>query len=234
MKHRNLILGILMVLLCSNRESTGPSYIESEIKPISRNEKGEILCKTRFTKNQMGAHSPMPIQYGFCVITKKEIKQFNTIRIDPGLIKDDETFYQLSKYWDGIFHGETNVRQLMEINQGVLESEGQFTALNVKPFQVDLVVSIPEFEKNKKTDLQTNKQKGLYGATGVEYYEAGNIHIVYDFGDILILENKEDDYDESRIGARFDYSNPWTNRNGEEVNIGFAINLVTGVLRLNV
>jgi hypothetical protein len=56
---------------------------------------------------------------------------------------------------------------------------------------------------------------------------------MYDFGNIVIMNNIKNEYEETQIGADFDYFNPWTNDNGDIENIGFEITRISGILRTN-
>ncbi|MGJ8734898.1 MAG: hypothetical protein ACSHW4_17200 [Cellulophaga sp.] len=236
MKYRSIItfcLLILLLLFVSMTNSTGPSYVHAEIKPISINKKGEILCKTRFTKNEMGAYSPMKIEYGFCVITKDTIIEFKTKTINPS---PEASYYDQTKYWYDKFESETNQKQLDEIKKSILKNEYDFSLNQIDSFKIDKVMSISDFEKTKKISLKNNKQKALHNAYSKEYYSDKKVHLLYDFGDILIFNNNNDIDNnklELELGAEFNYynsSNSLINDKGENINLGFEINKVTGIL----
>jgi hypothetical protein len=55
-------------------------------------------------------------------------------------------------------------------------------------FRIKKRIKLTDFEKEKSLDLKKNKQPVLRG-TGSVSYDNGQIHILYDFGDILILSN---------------------------------------------
>ncbi|WP_271766034.1 hypothetical protein [Aquimarina algiphila] len=223
----NILLIMTVFLFSSMMNLTGPSSIASEINPISINENGEILCKTRFTKNQMGGYSPMRVEYGFCILSKDTIIQFR-----GKVLEDNEAYYEQLKYWDDIFKSEINEEQLNELNKEVLKNEYNFSSCNANSFKVDKTMPISEFETNKKINLKDSRQKALHGASSTSYYDEKKVHLLYDFGHILLLNNINDDNDEEELslGSDFDYYNPWVNEEGKEVNIGFDISLVTGVL----
>lgn len=214
---------------------TGPSTIESTIKPISINKKGEILCKTRFTKNEMGAYSPMKIEYGLCILSKDTIIEFKTKTIEPS---PEDSYYEQTKYWDEVFKSETNRKQLDEITKCILKNEYDFSEINIDSFKINKIMSISDFEKTKKISLKNNKQKGLHNACSKEYFSDKKIHLLYDFGDILIFENNNDIDNnglELELGADFDYhnsSNIMVNNKGKKISLGFGISKVTGVIFL--
>lgn len=227
-------LGLIMIMsFDSITLATGPSTIESTICPISINEKGEILCKTRFTKNEMGAYSAMKIEYGFCIISQGTIIEFKTKIIEPS---PDPSYYEQTKHWDSIFTSETTQKQLDEIKEVVLKNEYNFSSVNVASFRMDKTLSINEFEKTKKISLKNRKQKALHNAYNKAYYEDKKVHVLYDFENVLLLDNTNDidtNELELEIGADFDYHNSLNvmiNDKGEKISLGFDISKVTGVI----
>ena len=54
---RNILLVFVLLMCITAAHATGPSYIYSEIRPISINKEGGILCRIRFAKNKMGSTS---------------------------------------------------------------------------------------------------------------------------------------------------------------------------------
>ncbi len=230
---RYFILILLGMILYGNVCATGPSYIESKIIPISINEKGEILCRTRFSKNEMGSHAAKKITYGYCVITAGSIIQYITQEIEPDGFPDHDTFSKSTDYWDSIFNSCFDKDHLSAIGDRI-KSQYHFDLCNISPYKIDTVQSISEFENNKKIDLSITPQLALNGAKSTDYYDNKKIHILYDFGHVVILENMinvNNEYRDSK-GADFDYFNPWTNDEGKTVNIGFETSEVTGVLRI--
>ena len=76
MLQKALLLIPLLFVFSPELLATGPSYIKAGIKPISINDKGEVLCRTRFLKNPSGGHYVLDIEYGLCVLTGDTILQF--------------------------------------------------------------------------------------------------------------------------------------------------------------
>jgi len=222
-------LTILLIPLFGANPITGPSWIESEIKPIAINENGEVLCKTRFSKNEMGAHMAMNVTYGFCIVSTDSIIQYDAKILDPFKIGED-SFYNHLNYWDSVFEAKVTAKALDEIKSEVLKNAHNFSTCNTDSFKVDKVFPISAFEKNRNVNLSKIKQKGLYGAESADYYEDLKIHLLYDFGSILFLHNEIDMDLENVVGADFNYLNPWTDENGIERNIGFELSKVTGIL----
>ena len=220
---------LLSMLFYGYVSVTGPSHITSEISPISINEKGDILCRTRFSKNEMGAHAPMKITYGYCVITADSISQYTTQEVDPNGFPDYETFTKTTSYWDAVFKSSFNTDNLSVIGRK-LKKLHLFESSNVSSYKTDKVLPIAEFETNKHIYLNHSPQWALNGAKSTTYNGDKTIHVLYDFGHIVILEN-DININSKSTGADFDYFNPWTNAKGEIVNIGFDLSKVTGVLR---
>ena len=238
MNIKKIAVCFLVLITCLSFNSikrksiTGPSSIYSQIKPISINKKGEILCKTIFTKNEMGAHSAMKIEYGFCVITNETIIEFLTKTIEP---TPEESYYTQKKYWDSIFKSETNQKEFDVINKRILKDKYNFYSINLNAFKRNQILSISDIEKTKNTPLENNKQKGLRGAYSEAYYN-DKVYLLYDFGNILIFDNNNDidnNGSELEFGATFNYYNAASvieDDNGEMVSFGFDISNVTGVL----
>ncbi len=232
----NSIFLVIVLLLCiAMKNSSGSSSVYAEIKPISINKKGEILCKTRFTKNETGGHVSTRIEYGFSIISNDTIIEFKTKIIEPP--EEYEFYFEQKKHLDSIFRSKTNQQQLEEITDVILKKEYRFLSSNIESYKVDKVLSISDFETTRNISLENNQQKGLYGASSVEYYNEKKVHLLYDFGEILIFNNCNNIYDEEfklgiELGANFDYYNPSniSNNNGENKSLGFGISKVTGVL----
>lgn len=77
----------------------------------------------------------------------------------------------------------------------------------------------------------------MLGAKSKEYFNDQKIQVLYDFGNIIILDNDNNiDQNELELGANFDYhnsSNITTDNNGNKISLGFDISQVTGILVIN-
>lgn len=227
-----LLLTIIIAFITMSMVLTGPSYIESEIIPISINERGQILCKTRFTQNEMGSYSPMMVEYGFCILTNDSIIEFKTKVLNPDKLNNEDEYYIKLKFWDKIFRTETNIDQLNMINNQILDSNYNFSDVNIDKYKIDRKISTSEFEKQKNISLKQKSQKALKNAHNTTYHSKKMLHIMYDFDDVIIIKNRVDFDDDIEIGAYFNYLIPWTDPNGVEKNIDYDIITVTGVLNL--
>lgn len=227
-----LFLIAVMTLVQSAIFATGPSWIESKIRPISINEKGEILCRTRFSKNETGGHTVMKVVYGYCVISADTIIQYKTQEIEPEGFPPSElnTLNETIAFWDAIYNSCFDKDNLCEIGYKI-RNQYHFDSCNVASYKVDKLIKMTDFEKNKTIDVERKPQKALNGALSTAYYEEKMLRVLYDFGNTVILENVNNEVDEIQIGADFDYFNGWTNEVGETKNIGFDNSEVTGILR---
>jgi hypothetical protein len=213
--------------------ATGPSWIESKIRPISINENGDILCRTRFSKNEMGAHRAMKIVYGYCIITTDSIIEYKTHVIEPDEFpaQDLKTLDKITAFRDSIFYSNFDINRLCETGH-TIKKRYSFKHCNVSSYRVDKVLSINDFQKSRNINLETTHQKALNGAISTEYLEEKTIHVLYDFGNILIIKN-EDQMEGPGTGARFNYPKFWTDKNGVKRDIGFDISFIDGVLVIN-
>ena len=230
-----LLLTVIVVAMYSLVFATGPSWIVSTIKPVSVNEKGEILCRTRYEENRMGAHWPMVVSYGYCVLHNGAITEIPiSMEFDPSKFPDDEIneFFKEKIQLDSVFNNCSDTSYLEPLKSHVNEAllEYGFKPCNVNKYKVDKIFTKEQFEKNKKIKIADIPQKALRGATGTDYPEKPQnikIHVLYDFGKLVIVENKGGE--EGITGADFDYYNPWTDENGNKINIGFDYFAITGV-----
>ena len=196
------ILTIILFFCCLSSFATGPSSIRSELYPLSINEKGDILCRTRFEKNWMGAHVPMTVEYGLCVITGDTIIEYLTRRLIPDL-ENDEPYYNERELLDKKFRLCLNYNHTSALESRLIDEYG-FRECNCEPYKVDKVYSFNEFTKEKDVDLKSNRQKTLKNTTSRLSY--GNIKVAYDFGNVLILDNIGED--ETKYGTNFNFQYP--------------------------
>lgn len=207
MSNKKLFGLLIFIFFCRSLSATGPSSIRSEINPVSVNDKGEVLCRTRFEKNETGAYRTMDIEYGFCILSGDSVIQITTTVLNGAAYPDHETFSQHRDYRDSVFKSCFDIRAMSRAEH-MLEREYGFKECNVKAFEKNMTVTLQEFRNETRTDLQEVSQKALHGAKGVFKNDltADKVNIVYNFGHIIIINNiiEEDNYS----GAEFDYPNP--------------------------
>ena len=229
MARKILLFIIILFIFCPELLATGPSHIEARIKPISINDKGEILCRTRFLKNPSGGHYELDIEYGLCVLTNDTILQFpiNTVSFEETANSEEwsrryEVYERQLAQWNSIFQSQFKPMKVGDMDYHAVVEEYGFKEANVGRYVRNDTIFVDEF---KRADLQTTPQKALYGAEGVC---SARTHISYDFGNIVIIENSITDayYGEDfNTGAVFNYPNLWEDR-----DIGYESQLITGVL----
>jgi hypothetical protein len=206
--------------------ATSCSYVKSIIKPISMNEKGEILCKTWFGMNKTGgSYSYDIVKYGFCVLSSDSIHYYKGIT----LVNNGEEidFEENMAFWDAIFNAETAVDQLKTIVSEVLEGSFGFTELNAAKFKKDAIIDHEKFQNQYGIDLNENRQESLFKGFSNKNTFNGKVHLMYDFGGTLFIENdmgcrEADGYGEK--GCDFSYS--YKDRN----TYGFDIDIATGLI----
>lgn len=224
---KKLITIVILAFWASSVFATGPSFVNSRIKPISINDKGEILCITLFTKNEMGAHRGMPVEYGLCVLKDKQIDYYKVYQLkDEDISKDYEFYWKQYYKWDKTFE-RAGIKVATNWFSDEFKSKYSFTENNVSQYKKNQTTTVKRLIKDKNIDVKTSFQLALQGEKGyftdeeMEY----EIRVVYDFGNILILNNMR--RDETEIGVQFNYYN-WL---FEEV--GFEDYNIDGVLFLD-
>lgn len=237
---KRIILVISILLITGSNFATGPSYIYAEMNPVSVNEKGEVLCRTRFLKNDMGGHWFNKIEYGLCVLSEGKIIEFKTKILDPQIIAENdknpdrekkevtmEEYLNMQKHWDWVFKTGLNFEKLSKQQKGICDEYG-FKENNAEKYKVNRVYTVKDFEKERNINLKKQKLKSLKTGQSISNSFPDKVKISYDFDKIILFQN-EDDADESSIGFRFDYINPIFGYQ----NLEYEAHYVTGVLFLN-
>jgi hypothetical protein len=172
------------------------SYLDSEITPISINQKGEVLCKTEFSANLSGGGYAYDfVKYGFCVISQDSIHYFKGVTV--GRVDDysDEKY----SFWDAIYNKATSEKQLKSIVSEVLKNSFEFSELNTEKFKVDTIIEKSAFHTQFGIDINETRQAALFGGLANKYSCRNKIHVAYDFGKVILLDNYshwEDNIDE--------------------------------------
>jgi len=224
---KKLLLSFILMIISFSLLATGPSYINAEIRPISVNDKGEVLCRTRLVKNPIGAHDYMDVEYGFCVVTNGTINHLSSKVLSFYADSlDGDTYMRYRQLYDSIFATVCFDKDVVSELKKLLDYEEYgFTKCNVERFNVGKITSISEFEKSKKIkDILKIPQYALDGGKGY-YDENENIHVLYEFGNIIFTENISQEFKE--VGARFDYVVPLFG------GIEYEYWKITGVIFLN-
>ncbi|WP_163306688.1 hypothetical protein [Dysgonomonas sp. 521] len=224
----------LLLSLAINIMATGPSYTHAGIRPIAINDKGEVLCRTRFIQNPMGGHYYQDIEYGVCVLTADTIiySRMN-ILMQEGFPSDAEREAQYN-YWESVYNSPYDAEQLSSVEYAITYKK-DFRKIDVSTYLRNDTISLSNFKSKYNVDLRTTPQYSLYGGKGFfekggrecydENLEPSTAYAVleYDFGNILLINNEVNDF--SCYGAAFDYVNMF---GGED--IGYEYFRVTGVV----
>lgn len=206
------LTSLLMFLRITCSLATGPSSLTSEIRPISVNDKGEVLCRTRYQENGMGAHDLLPVEYGLCILSSDSIFELRTFDLKYwGEYPDMETYLDLLKKNDSIFLSPFDDKLLLR-EEREIAIRYNFKESNVQLYLRNDTLLLKKFEKLKGVDLVKHPQFALHGAKG--YYSCDDdveverlLHRLYDFGKIVVLYSYTNDTE--NIGATFDYINPF-------------------------
>lgn len=208
--------------------ATGPSHVFSRIRPISINDKGEVLCITEFTKNEMGAHRGMPVEYGLCVLKDKQIDYYRVYQLKDEDTYDDRDFYWPQRHrWIKTFE-RAGIKVATNWFTDDFKSKYSFTENNIKPYKKNIKTTVKKLVESRNIDIKASFQLALKDEKAYFKEEDMNneIEILYDFGNVLILKNKR--RDETEIGVGFNYYN-WL-FDGE---VGFEDYDIDGILFLD-
>lgn len=216
---------VVNILLVSSVYATGPSYIQSTMNPVAVNSKGDVLCYTRYVKNEMGAHYPMPIVYGYCILTQDTIIHYtmHVLKWDEEN-EDLEAYSARHKLWESVYKGRFKKKYLTE----AIREQYNFGEEGVARYKVSKTMPLTEFNTMTGVDLMKTRQKALFGAVSKnDYSQHGKkVHVLYDFGNVVVLQNSSVE-DEENYGSIFNYINYLF------PNVGYEYNTVTGVVFTN-
>lgn len=222
--HLPISLLLASLFFLSPAGATGPSYILSEMRPVAVNDRGDVLCHTRFEQNPTGSYTWMSVVYGYAILTPDTIRHYtlNVLDYDSYSETDDEYMVKRKK-WESIFEGPFRERYLLP----EIQAEFGFTPEGLDAFRVDRTISVSEFNTLKNTDLHQLRQQALFGGLSRNNYAeyADRVHILYDFGHIVVLHNRFEESAEHDKGSTFNYTYPW----GDE-RMDYDYSIVTGVL----
>jgi len=226
-KLKSLLIILAGLLWGGYARATGPSYIYSEMRPVAINDSGDVLCYTRFEDNEMGMSWPVPVTYGYRILSHGGGMTDYTIHellwSDMDADWDDEymdNYQEERDRWQSIFEGEFNEKYLLPSDR---EKYG-FSSEGIEAYRVDCVMPLSEF----RFDLFAVTQSAVGGGFSTNDYSkhGDKIHVLYDFGHIVILQNvvHYDPVEMESVGSSFDYVNSLFPGSDYDVSI------VTGVV----
>ncbi|MCD8102643.1 MAG: hypothetical protein LUE26_08790 [Alistipes sp.] len=221
----------VLLLVTSALFATGPSFIKAEINPVAVNDKGEVLCRTRYEANPMGSSTFVDIEYGFCILSHNTIIEpadRYVLKYSP--LYDMEAYLEHRAHWDSVFASPLDTVKPTDAERMYIGRYG-FNRSNAAEYSCVVTTTVGEFMRERGTDLSAEPQKALRGGTG-RYLPGGErdpeVRLVYDFGNILVFRHEES-YEKQFPDSRFDYLNPIF---GDE-QVEYEISVVSGVLFLN-
>lgn len=206
---KKVLTYLTVILLCSSSLlATGPSNMQALIRPISIDDNGYILCRTKFMQNPMGGHNYQDYEYGFCVIGPDSIvfEEAQVIKYD--FYNDDDIYMNHIAYWDSIFNSDFESEKQSGIERQ-LNYRYNFCKTNVERYKRNDIIPIKQFiSDNQFNDSIT--QYSLHNATGHFYESQKLVKVSHDFGHIIFISNIQhaEHYDgfSPYIGATFSYS----------------------------
>lgn len=204
-----LITLLLLTTFGFQLSATGPSYIESLIRPIAINGKGDILCRTKYMENKTGGHYFPEIEYGLCIITK------DTILFQKSYIIERDSYPAPgwngeSKPWDSTYYSKFDLKRFSEKEKAFIQKY-EFNNTNINKHIVNDTISMTEFKARTQVDLTKTLQPTLHGAKGYFEPDCQNVDIKYNFGHIILIQNDIDWESEAEdyqcISGIFEYPN---------------------------
>ncbi|MCD8080402.1 MAG: hypothetical protein LUF04_08325 [Bacteroides sp.] len=173
----------------------------------------------------------MEVAYGFCILIQDSIIEYPTLTLSPEDYPDDDIFLEHCAYFDALFESPFDPAQISHMGPAL--NRYGFKEPNTASYRKDRILTLEEFEKEKNRELRTICQHALHGARGFFCEMDEQMHILYDFGHILLINNAMDTEEYDRyLGASFNYPNHWLPRpEGDTTEFGLYDKCaITGVL----
>jgi hypothetical protein len=218
----------LLILAFHFGYASGPSSIQKEIHPVSVNANGDILCRTRMIDNPEGTFIPKLMEYGYCIISSDTVITFPYKQLDPDTKSDFEAFKQFRDHYDSVFWSCIDADRLNDVERMIYEKY-QFKFCNADSGRVDQRFSVSDLEKLKNIHLEEFSQKSFDGSASKNWYLQNSIHILYDFGNILILNNVFE-YEGRATGTDFGDFYIKTDATGMKKKVDYEVRMVSGIL----
>lgn len=204
---------------------TGPSYISVDIRAIGINDAGEVLCKTRFSKNPWGAYRQMDVFYGYCIVTNNSIIEFKNDSVMVDIDEDWEVVAQEISKLDSTYGLALNLENTNDLETKLVSSYF-FKPISLNTYK-NSIVELHQIE----SQLNSNTQRSIRNAKSINYVNHV-INVSYETDKFIFVENRIDLHNDSDkiFGAEFDFPNYIQTINSDLQNVGFDIQEVTGIL----
>jgi hypothetical protein len=185
--------------------ATGPSSADIQIVPVTYNDYGTILFKTRYSINYTGDHIPMKTEYGWLVVSSNgRWEEHPHITFDPIHFQhDDQRMLEEYKRWETEFDSPFNWASPPKSVQPLLR-EYTFQDRDISPtYQKEDILSAIQEMITVCVECET-RQRSLHNLIApvtdqdtleIEFYHEG----------IVLLQNVDTEY--QHIGATFGISN---------------------------
>lgn len=234
MRKRFLTGIVIFCLLSLPVLATGSSQIIAELRPVSINPAGAILCKTKFQPNSEGYHRLMPVHYGWAVVLPKgSIKEYPFHYFDSDSYADQDLCFKHYEYLEKIYQSEVDWANPPVSLLPLIDKYG-FNSNNTKKFLVNQQMPREAFLKKYQLTMPGALQLTLQNHHSKKYGAA--VLVVYDFKNLLFLRNyiAEDkieaaDRDDAIVGASFDFYVEY-----QQQLFDYGWFEITGVIALNV
>lgn len=208
---------ILSFLLCLQLGlATGPSIITSELVPLAINEKGDVLCKSRYSENRTGSHSHTATNYGLCMVKNGEVNPIpeSDIHFAPDFSSPDydEEFTAMQAQFDAITFVSDDL--LVEDFYEDLLAEG-FQKIELQDYVLEPQFSIDSFQKRWRVDYLQLPQVVLYNRELPKVYgdyegstEFLKVHLLYQINNQIWIEYEDCPLDLSVDCDQYDTISP--------------------------
>lgn len=229
MSYKTIITTLLFLSFFGFQLSaTGPSHMQSTMKPIATNKKGDILCRTRFYQNPSGGYYELDIQYGLCIITKDTLLHTQSYMLKGHSFRDWEEYHAHSLHWDSIYESKFDPKLLSKEEYQFIDKY-KFKRTDIEQYEVNDTLSLADFKIKTNIDLTQTAQIDLHETKGFFSPDCQLVDVRYNFGNVIFIHNEISSEDENEdyqcISASFNYPNLW---NGYD--IGYDYPKITGVV----
>ena len=221
---------VTFYLLSINVLATGPSHMSAIIRPLSVNNNGVILCKTKFEQNSMGARRFMPIQYGWALIFPDgKIEEYTFHFFDTDSYTNESLIFEHFKYLEKVFEKEIDWDN-PSVSLLPLIEKYKFNSNNVKKYFLDKQMSREKFLKSYNLNAKDTVQLTLGNHHSIKYGDT--VHILYIINNIIFLKNYMDIENCERVpynpvGAQFNFYIEY-----KDGVIDYDVFDITGIIKL--
>lgn len=236
-----LFVLLAIILMCSwgdNSYATGPSYADISIVPVTYNESGVILFKTRCVINLTGSHDFETTEYGWLVVSSEGIwEEIPHIILDPAQLRQNgqseqdilDEYHKYREEFLNEFSWESPPKSVQEIVATYAFQQPPLARQQDNPSSArEMLHSL--FSRYPETEVYL-KQKSLKELSNYISQETV-FNVTFSYAGVIVLKNI--DREQQRIGAPFDIYNPMDlgDRHGCQ-DYGVEYQEIDGIILLN-